>query len=162
MTFALRDAALPEDLPVLTRFMAGLCDVEHALHPGRRTGADGAEAHVRYLAREVAANRGRMILAETPQGGAAGMMICAVEDMGGHYLYPDHQVVGYVYDLWIEPVHRGGPLLDMLLDCAEAHFRDLGMTVMMISYLVGNDRAAAAYEKRGFRPNEVMLERRVR
>lgn len=161
MTFTLREAVMPQDQAVLTRFMAGLCDLEHALHPGRQSGADGAEAHLLYLAREVAENNGLIILAETAPGSAAGMMICAVEDLGGHYLYPENRVVGFVYDLWIEPAHRGSALLDMLLDHAEAHFRSIGITLMMISHLAGNDRAAAAYRKRDFRPVEIMLERRI-
>ncbi len=161
MTARFRDAVLPGDLAVLTRFMAGLQDLEHALHPGRQTGADGAEAHVVYLAGEIAAKQGRMIMAETAAGEPIAMMVCVVEDIGGHFLYPESRVVGYIYDLWIEPEYRGGDLLDRLIALAEAHFKALGLSLLMLSYLVGNDRARMAYEKRGFVPNEVLMERPI-
>lgn len=161
MTFLVRDAVLPQDQPALIRFMAGLCDLEHALHPGRQTGADGAEAHFHYLVGEISKHRGRMFIAESGNGDAAAMLICAVEDFGGHYLYPRNRVVGYIHDLWIEPAYRGSELLDLLLTKAEEHFHTIGISVMMISHIVGNDVAAAAYKKRGFQPNEIMMERPI-
>lgn len=161
MTVIVRKAVLPDDLSALIRFMGHLHDLEHAIDPARQTAADGADPHMRYQILDAQQNDGLVALAETQGGLPVGMMVCSVSTFPGEYLYPSESRVGYINDLWIEPDYRGGTVLDDMIAMAEAHFKALGLKVLMLSYLAGNDRAEAAYAKRGFRPNEVQMKREI-
>ncbi|MDF1748906.1 MAG: GNAT family N-acetyltransferase [Alphaproteobacteria bacterium] len=161
MTIVVRKAVLPDDLATLIQFLGHLHDLEHAIDPARQTATDGADSHMQHLIQDAEKNQGLVAIAETPKGESVGMMVCSVETFEGQYLYPSESRVGYISDLWIEPDHRGGSLLDDMIATAEAHFKALGLETLMLSYLVGNDRAAAAYTKRGFQPNEVQMKRKI-
>lgn len=158
MTPRLRDAG-PQDRPCLTAFMAHLQDYEREIHPSRPPGEKVADDHLTYLEAECAAKQGRILVAVDEADIPVAFVILMVEDFGGHYLYPDHQKVGWVSDLWIEPAYRGGSLLDDFLSEAEQHFSQLGLKRMMLSHLCGNAGARKAYDKRGFHPYETILER---
>lgn len=161
MTIPLRDAG-PGDRPAVVAFMARLQDHESTIHSSRPPGAEVAADHVAYLERECRDNDGRIVIAVDPEDRPIALAIFLVEDFGGHFLYPDHQRVGWVSDLWIEPDHRGGTVLDSLLEEAERHFKSLGLTRMMLSFLTENEGARKAYRRRGFQPYEEILEREIR
>jgi GNAT superfamily N-acetyltransferase len=158
MAYTLR-AVTDADRTIAVRFMAALQDHERSIHPSRPPGAEMADAHLAWLEGESAEADGRVDLAWTEEGEAVGLLIYLVEEEDGHHLRPDFARVGWITDIWIDPAHRGGPLLDQMLDRAAAHFRGLGLTRLMLAYLDGNDQARAAYAKRGFEPFETVMER---
>jgi len=155
--------ARPDDRPALVRFMSALQDVERGLHPDSRLpGADMAEAHTAYLLQRAAAPGGTVLLAERQESGrAVGFLIAYEEAQEGVYLTPAFERIGWVSDLFVEEAARGGGATDALLDAAAAHFRARGVTRLLLSYLVGNDAAARAYEKRGFAPYETVLAKAI-
>jgi GNAT superfamily N-acetyltransferase len=153
--------ARPEDRPHLVRFMAGLQETERALHPSRRPGAEAAADHFAFLEDHVSGHDGLILCAAPPDGPPVGFLLGYVEDFGGHYLHPDQRRVGWIADLWIDPEHRGGDLLDRLLAAAERHFAALGLTRLMLAFVTGNIRAETAYRKRGFTDYETILEREI-
>ena len=69
---------------------------------------------------------------------------------------------GYVSDLFVETTHRRQGVGSRLLERAERHIRALGVTRLRIAALAGNAPARRAYEKLGFDPYVVLLEKRWR
>lgn len=160
MRYLLRPATAA-DRPTAVRFMGALQDFETGMHASRLPADVIADAHLAWLETECAKADGRVELAWTDDNVAAGLLIYLVEEEGGHYVTPAYKRVGWITDIWIEPAHRGGPLLDTMIDHAATHFRKLGLKRMMLSHLDGNARARAAYSRRGFTPYETIMERRI-
>ena len=150
------------DLPDLHRMMADLQDVERAIHPvSRPPGAGMAVEHVAHLRKTAADNQGLYLVAEDGDS-VVGFLVCYVDVEEEAYLSPARQRAGRIADLWVDASCRGGDLVDRFFTAAEDHFRALGLSVMIVSHLVGNDRAGRAYQKRGFVPLETLLERPIR
>lgn len=160
MRYALRPITAA-DRPTAVRFMGALQDLEVGMHASRLPANAMADAHLTWLETECAKADGRVELAWTDDYVAVGLLIYLVEEEGGHYVTPAYRRVGWITDIWIEPTHRGGPLLDSMIDHAATHFRDLGLERLMLSYLDGNARARTAYAKRGFTPYETIMERAI-
>jgi GNAT superfamily N-acetyltransferase len=144
--------ATDTDRPTLESFMADLQEFERALHPeSRRPGAEIAADHLAYLLGEVGSHDGCCLIAEA-EGQPVGFLIGYVEVDTGHYLTGGYETPAHVSDLYVVEEMRGHGVIDALLAAAEAHFRSVGARQMTLSYLVGNDGAERAYEKRGFQP----------
>lgn len=155
--------AVTGDEAHLVRFMIGLQKVEEALNTDRAPAQDMAESHLMFLRREVAENQGCVLVAVPEEGEDVpiAFALASVECFGGTYIRKEKRSVAWMHDLYVDEAHRGTEVLDLLFTATEAHFKALGIDRIVIAHVAGNDRARAAYLKRGFVPYESILERAI-
>lgn len=96
-----------------------------------------------------------VVLAEI-DGDAAGLLIWYVAT-GESYLAEEFRRYGKVDALVVAAQHRGKGVGRRLLEEAERLTRDRGLSRMMLHVIEGNDGAAEAYRKFGFRPHSTNM-----
>jgi ribosomal protein S18 acetylase RimI-like enzyme len=67
--------------------------------------------------------------------------------------------IGEIESLSVLPQYRGSGLGSELLGRLEDHFRDRGVTDLILGALAGNQDAIRLYERRGYRPTWLYLSR---
>jgi ribosomal protein S18 acetylase RimI-like enzyme len=68
----------------------------------------------------------------------------------------------YVADTYVVPEFRGRGVVSRLLETAESHMREQGVSRMRIWTLANNTSAKRAYEAYGCEPYEVVMEKTLR
>jgi ribosomal protein S18 acetylase RimI-like enzyme len=66
---------------------------------------------------------------------------------------------GVVHNLFVLPTWRGNGIGERLLDAAEAALSDAGADVFSLETMAANARARRFYERQGYRPHRVELEK---
>jgi ribosomal protein S18 acetylase RimI-like enzyme len=135
-------------------------DYERALHDTRRPGLEVAERYLAHVKEKVAHNRGALLVAEL-NGVFAGYAACWVEHDDNVAETEDSNHFGYVSDTYVVPEFRGHGVVARLLEAAESHLRNVGVLRMRIGVLANNASARRAYEKYGFGPYEVLMEKKL-
>jgi ribosomal protein S18 acetylase RimI-like enzyme len=69
---------------------------------------------------------------------------------------------GVVHNLYVVPGARGAGLGSALLERAEAALAEAGADVVSLEAMAGNEAARRFYERHGYRPHRVELEKPVR
>jgi ribosomal protein S18 acetylase RimI-like enzyme len=136
-------------------------DYERALHATRRPGVEIAEAYLAHIRAKVAQNQGALLIAEL-KGVFAGYAACWIEHDGNIAETDDSNHFGYVADTYVAPEFRGRGVVSRLLEAAESHMRERGVSRMRIWTLANNTSAKRAYESYGFEPYEVVMEKMLR
>lgn len=152
--------AVPEDDPHLVRFLSSLQRFEMDLATDRAPPEEAGPAHIAYLQGAIE-ERGGCTLLAIPDGDNVPVAFCmsVIDQFVGAYIRDDRRTVAWIQDLWVDEDHRGGEVVDLLFAETEAYFREMGISRLIIAHVEGNDRARAAYLKRGFTPYEALLER---
>jgi ribosomal protein S18 acetylase RimI-like enzyme len=153
--------ALDSDRNRLLEAITDQQDYERALHETRRPGAEIAQGYLAYLKDNVAQNRGTLLVAEVA-GAFAGYAACWIEHHDNVAETDDSNHFGYVADTYVVPEFRGRGIVGRLLAGTQKHVRDLGISRIRIGVLANNASALRAYEKSGFEPYEVVMEKRLR
>ncbi|MFB6218966.1 MAG: N-acetyltransferase family protein [Halobacteriaceae archaeon] len=73
--------------------------------------------------------------------------------------YEQDTTRGVVDNVYVAPPYRDAGVGSALLDAAEAELAARGADTLSLSVLAGNDGARRLYERRGYRPHRVTLER---
>jgi ribosomal protein S18 acetylase RimI-like enzyme len=136
-------------------------DYERALHATRRPGVEIAESYLAHIRARVAQNQGALLIAEL-NGVFAGYAACWIEHDGNIAETDDSNHFGYVADTYVVPEFRGRGVVSRLLETAESHMRERGVSRMRIWTLANNTSAKRAYESYGFEPYEVVMEKILR
>ena len=84
-----------------------------------------------------------------------GFVTCSVESGG----YAQDVTRGLVENLYVAPDHRDARLGERLLERAEATLRERGCDVVALDVLAENEDARRFYERLGYTPQRVELER---
>lgn len=74
-------------------------------------------------------------------------------------LYDQDVTRGIIDNVYVDPEHRDGTVGSRLLDYAESDLVEAGADVFALSAMHGNDAARRLYERRGYEPHRVMLEK---
>jgi GNAT superfamily N-acetyltransferase len=107
--------------------------------------------------REALADDDRRVLVGTDETDTiAGYVTAEREPSPPVFARGDRVNVG---ELYVRPPHRGEGLADRLLDRVVAWGRDRGCERLSLSVNVDNERARAFYERRGFEPRRLKLDR---
>ncbi len=154
--------AQPADRPTLVEFMAELQEFERALYSNRTEGYSMAEAHLVYLEELVRLQNGQILVAEQA-GQRLGFLVCFIEtlDDGDLHVVEAERRSGFISDLYVIPAARGQGVGKALLQAAEAHFRDLGLTTIQLTALFNNHTARRVYDGSGYELYEVVYAKRL-
>lgn len=146
-------------VPPSTADVDALADLWVALARGQRAYRSHIRAEPnRLTAREAIARAvvtDRVRVARDPD--LVGFVMYDVE--AGRY---DQDVVrGVVHNVYVTPDHRGEGVGSALLAAAEAELAEAGADVVALEAMADNEAALDLYERRGYRPHRVELEKRV-
>jgi ribosomal protein S18 acetylase RimI-like enzyme len=91
------------------------------------------------------------------EGGApvAGFVMFGVESG----TYEQDATIGAVHNLYVRPGARNAGVGSALLDAAERALADAGADAVSLEAMVDNEAALRFYERRGYRPHRVELEK---
>lgn len=76
-------------------------------------------------------------------------------------LYRVSTVRGIVHNLYVRPAHRDGGIGTALLESAERRLVDAGADAISLEALAANEAARRFYERHGYAPHRIALEKRV-
>ncbi|MFB6071552.1 MAG: GNAT family N-acetyltransferase [Halobacterium sp.] len=76
-------------------------------------------------------------------------------------MYDTDATRGFVDNVYVAPGARGEGVGSALLDHAEAELRDRGADALAVEALWDNEHARRLYERRGYAPHRITLEKRV-
>ncbi|RSN32153.1 GNAT family N-acetyltransferase [Amycolatopsis sp. WAC 01416] len=124
-----------------------------------RFGEEHVQSHYTPLiGEEAAALQVRMWWNETNVAGAVARGSVVVADDGGHLVGVGQRGLDgaehVIYKLYVHPRHRGGGLGRQLLDVLIGQLPP-GTERLYIEHFVANERAAAFYEREGFRVERI-------
>ncbi len=154
-----RAARLPDEVPLLKRFIDKLQAVEHAMEPDRRVDDTVADEYLVQLLGTVAEQDGRIFVAEVDGAIVGWLVTYVVED--AIYIRAEDRTYGYMAELFVEQAFRRRRVAHALLAAAEADFSARGLHTLEIGVLAGNAAARAAYEALGYRPYSSTLRKRL-
>ena len=142
--------------------LAGLLqDAEYDMHPSRRSGATLPHTIVDELYRRTRVEQGGAILLAETGGTVTGYIAFYPERFDSLELRPEAYRFLYVADLCVVPEARGQRIAGLLLAEAETICRRLCLPRVALGVLASNSGARAAYDRAGYRPYELWLEKSV-
>jgi ribosomal protein S18 acetylase RimI-like enzyme len=106
-------------------------------------------------ARRIDAGEGFLVIADRA-GRVCGYAMVVLRP-GPDDTYPFAGTFAEVLTLIVSPDERGGGIGGRLLDAVDAELAASGITDQVIAVMAGNDAAQRLYERRGFRPGEIIL-----
>jgi ribosomal protein S18 acetylase RimI-like enzyme len=152
-----RAAQLP-DLDVLEPLWLALYDHHRSVHPGPYRPRDDSWPHRRrHYEALLSVPEAFAVLAEGVDG-LVGYAMVSLHD-GPDDTWPTGDRYAEVETLVVAPDARGAGIGTRLMDVVDAELRPLGVTVLAIGVVPGNDTALALYEARGFTPMVTKLMR---
>lgn len=128
---------------------------EHAISAESLTDRETA-AVGQAEAEAMVAEDGAALVMAVSDGQIAGMLLWYVAD-GESYLAEHLRRYGKVDALVVGRAHRGKGIGNLLLAEAERLTRERGLSRMMLHVIAGNDGAAEAYRRFGFRPHSTNM-----
>lgn len=156
------------DGPALLRAIADLQNAERAMHDTRVAGTpEFARAYLRWIEARALADAGAVLVAADRSGrggggrGIVGFAAGWVERVENVAETEDSNVFGHVSDVHVVPARRGERIAGLLLAALEERLARSGVRRLRIGLLAGNAVACAAYHRHGFRPYELVLEKRL-
>jgi GNAT superfamily N-acetyltransferase len=130
----------------------GLQEYECSIEATRAHWADGGGAYTDWMLEESAHNAGAVLIAESPEGQAIGLLTCwRAEDATDMTVMPAARVHLYISELFVVEAWRGKGVAAALLSSAEVHARHLGIAHVTIGSLAANAAARQVYAKAGSR-----------
>lgn len=150
-------AATPADIPVLGRLGAHLVALHHGLDPQRFMAASPQteQGYGAYLQSQLDEPQIIVLVAERA-GTVLGYAYGGIE--GTDYMAL-RGPAGALYDLVVEPEHRGQGIGRLLLDAALQELKRLGAPRVVLSTAQRNDAAQRLFASAGFRPTMIEMTR---
>jgi ribosomal protein S18 acetylase RimI-like enzyme len=157
-TVSIRPAA-PADLPALGRLGALLVRLHHAFDPARFVAAPSRTEHLyaAFLGEQLKQPNIVVLVAES--GGAVlGYTYAGVE--GNDYMAL-RGPAGVLYDIVVDPAHRGHGVGRLLLDATLAALAARGAPRVVLSTAERNEAAQRLFARAGFRRTMVEMTREL-
>lgn len=149
------------DKEAIVAGIADLQEVERAVADTRRPGSEVAEQYVRELQEKLTQKQGALFVARE-QDRVAGFIACWIEREENIAETEESNVYGYICDAYVAPQYRGKGVFQKLNDRAEAYLaRFPEVRLVRITVLAENASAVKAYEKAGYRPEEIRLMKKM-
>lgn len=150
-----RPARLPDDKPVILRFIEALQRFEAEFESDRRR--DAAYPEDQFAALKKQTENGTFLIAE--QDGTAVGWAAVCEHEAHTYMIEEERRCAAICEAFVDEGSRGKGAGRALLDACEAWAKGRGISVIHIGHLTENQRASAVYDKAGFVPY-VLLRRK--
>jgi GNAT superfamily N-acetyltransferase len=144
----LRDFDPARDTQAALAFIMGLQLYEHQFEPDRRLDAAVAEEFLPEILKRVAANRGRIFVAEE-NGAAIGWAVFTVEQ-NQLYVVEAERIYGHIAELFVSVFSRRKGTGRALISACEEEARHQGLRQIKIGVLTKNTRTAGIYAKAGY------------
>jgi ribosomal protein S18 acetylase RimI-like enzyme len=140
----------PGDLPAVGRLGALLVQLHHKLDPARfiPAGPETERAYASYLGGQLDKPRVVVLVAERGDE-VIGYTYAGVE---GHDYMALRGPAGVLYDIVVDPVHRGNGVGRKLLDATLVALKARGAPRVVLSTAEGNMAARRLFVGAGFRP----------
>ena len=149
------------DRATVGRLAALLQDAEFAMHESRRSGSTLPDNLVDELYRRTRVEQGGAILLAETGGTVTGYIAFYPERQANIELRPEAYRFLYVADLCVVPEARGQRIAGLLLAEAETICRRLCLPRIALGVLAANPAARAAYDRAGYQPYELWLEKSI-
>ena len=149
------------DRATVGRLAALLQDAEFAMHESRRSGSTLPDNLVDELYRRTRVEQGGAILLAEAGGTVTGYIAFYPERQDSLELRPTAYRSLYISDLCVVPEARGRRIAGLLLAEAETICRKLCLPRVSLGVLASNPGARAAYDRAGYRPYELWLEKHI-
>lgn len=149
------------DRATVGRLASLLQDAENRMHASRRTAASLPGHLIDELYRRTRVEQGGAILLAESGGTAVGYIAFYPERQTSLELRPTAYRFLYVADLCVVPEARGQRIAGLLLAEAETICRQLCLPRIALGVLASNPAALAAYDRAGYQPYELWLEKSV-
>jgi GNAT superfamily N-acetyltransferase len=150
MSFHVRDFDPAKDKAAALSFILGSQAYEHEFEPDRRLDPAVADEHYAVLMEHVAANQGRVFVAED-DGRAIGWAVFFVEE-NRIFIVEEQRTFGYIAELYVIESARSLGVGRALIAACEDEARRLGLGHVKIGVLTANSRAAGIYARAGYSP----------
>lgn len=144
-----------EELLALIRHLQGF---EAALFDRMKPVSEIGPWYIEVLKKQCADKAGAILVAEEDGSLLGYATILTEADEDGSY-DEVHYLYGYVGDLGVRPEDRGKGVGKLLLDECENRARQAGRKWLRIGVLANNVRARFVYERFGFAPHHVTMEK---
>src|SRR5919199_2320257 len=151
--------AAPADLPALGRLGALLVRMHHDLDPERFIAAPPRteDAYASFLGAQLEEPNVVVLVAER-DGEVLGYTYAGVE---GHDYMSLRGPAGVLYDIVVDPAHRGRGVGRMLLEVTLAALKSRGAPRVVLSTAEGNESAQRLFARAGFRRTMVEMTREL-
>ena len=137
--------ATTADLPTLLRFEQGVITAERPMDPTIRDGP----IHYYDLNKMLTSPHIHLIVAETGDGTLIGSGYARIDPSRLYLKHTHHAYCGFMY---VEPVHRGKGVNQLIIDALKDWAKSQSLTELRLDVYTTNDDAIRAYEKAGFTP----------
>lgn len=151
------DSFVDGDTSALVAGIADLQEIERTLSDTRRPGSEIAESYVRYLKESTAQKSGAIFVARA-NGKVVGFISCWIGHNDNLAETPESNTYGYISDAYVNSAFRNQGIFQKLNALAERHlFQCAEIKIIRINVLAENTQALHAYQKAGYKPEEIVL-----
>ncbi|MBA3672743.1 MAG: GNAT family N-acetyltransferase [Gemmatimonadaceae bacterium] len=149
--------ATPADLPAIGRLAAMLVRVHHEFDPDRFIPAtpDTERGCASWLGSQLTTSSAIVLVAEH-RGAVIGYSYAALEEQDWMVL---RGPAGMIYDILVDPAHRGGGMGRLLLDATITELEMRGAPRVVLSTAARNESAQRLFARTGFRPTMIEMTR---
>ena len=146
------------DHSALCMFMGKLQDLEREWSNDRAPGPEMAADHIDYLLDLAQRSDGQAFVAKLDDQ-LVGFIIVVIEssDEGDVHLVERYRRYGVVTDLYVAEEARHQGIGGQLIDAAERHVRQAGLSRLLITTLAQNQVAQKTYTRLGYEPYTVTM-----
>ena len=147
-----------DDHSALCTFMSDLQDLEKEWSSDRSPGPEMATDHIDYLLELAQLSDGQAFVGKLDDQ-LVGFLIVVVEsvDEGDVHLIERYRQYGVVADLYVAEEARHQGVAGRLIDAAEEHVRQAGLSRLLITTLAQNKVALEAYARLGYESYAVTM-----
>ncbi|MGD0143379.1 MAG: GNAT family N-acetyltransferase [Rhizomicrobium sp.] len=146
----IRDFDPAKDKAAALAFIMGSQHYEHRFEPDRRLDAEVAEEFLPEILKRVAAQRGRIFVADE-DGIAIGWAVFTVEQ-NMLYVVEAERTHGYIAELFVTETARSHGIGRALIAACETEARRQNLRQIMIGVLTKSTRTAEIYARAGYGP----------
>lgn len=152
-------AAVAADLPAIGRLGAQLVQLHHEFDPKRFIPATARteQGYASFLGTQLEAPKAFVLVAEQ-EGEVVGYSYAGLEEIDYMAL---RGPAGAIYDLVVDPRHRGAGIGRMLLDAALAALEARGAPRVVLSTAEANAPAQRLFARAGFRRTMIEMTREL-
>jgi len=155
------DSYSEDDKKSVVAGISDLQEVERTMSDTRLPGSEVALKYFDHLQKELAEKRGAIFVARA-EGKVIGFIACMIEHDDTPAETSESTTYGYISDAYVAPEYRGRGVFSELNQKAEEYLTNFPeVKLIRISVLANNESAVKAYEKSGYKVEDIRLSKRV-